>query len=131
MAKSFIDEWAGATQADRQIMAEEEFILDITEGIWEALEGKGWNKVQLAEALGVSRSHVTQLLNGNRNMTLRTLADIAFALGLKPRIELLEEHETNTWIQIGRIPVSRAKASNSFAVGAEDEGWTPPIPIAA
>ena len=33
-------------------------------------------------------AYITQLLNGSRNMTLRTLSDIAFALDVEPRFEI-------------------------------------------
>jgi len=47
-------------------------------------------KADLARALTTSKSNVTQLLSGDRNMTLTTLSDIASALGLSPNIYLAE-----------------------------------------
>ena len=42
---------------------------------------RGVSRAQMAEILGTSRTHISQLLNGFRNMTLVTLADLATALG--------------------------------------------------
>lgn len=84
------DRWANASADERRVFEQEGLILQVTEEIWEALESKGWNKAQLANALGKSKSYVTQLLNGSRNMTLRTLSDICFALGVPVRVRVGE-----------------------------------------
>ena len=69
-------------------ICQEKLILDVTESIFEALEKQGKNRADLAAAMGRSAAYVSQLLNGSRNMTLRTLADIAFSLGIEPRFEV-------------------------------------------
>jgi transcriptional regulator with XRE-family HTH domain len=58
----------------------ERLILDTTELILELMERDGVTRKQLADRIGKSKGHVSQLLNGDRNMTLRTLAEIGFAL---------------------------------------------------
>lgn len=65
----------------RRIYAQEKLIEAATELIASTMEKQGVSKAQLAERTGTSRAHITQLLRGSRNMTLRTLADIMFALG--------------------------------------------------
>ena len=69
-------------------IAQEQLILDVTESVFEQLEIQIKSKADLAEAMGRSKAFVTQLLNGSRNMTLRTLSDIAFALDVEPRFEI-------------------------------------------
>lgn len=63
-----------------RLVEEESLILEATELIEELLELTGLNRKELAERLGRSKGFVTQILTGDRNMTLRTLADLAFAL---------------------------------------------------
>ena len=53
-------------------------------------------KADLAKALGQSKAHVTQLLNGGRNMTLRTLSDIAYTMGLRAQVQLVAGPEGKT-----------------------------------
>jgi transcriptional regulator with XRE-family HTH domain len=65
-------------------LAREDLIVSVTEQIWQALESSRMTKADLARALETSKSNVTQLLGGQRNMTLATLADIAEAMGTKP-----------------------------------------------
>jgi transcriptional regulator with XRE-family HTH domain len=63
-----------------RLVAEETLIFDVTEEISRLLDAAGITRKELAEALGKTKGHVTQLLSGERNMTLRTAADLAHAL---------------------------------------------------
>lgn len=47
----------------------------------------GVNKAELARRLGKSRAYVTQLLGGRANMTVRTLADVAYALDAEVKLD--------------------------------------------
>jgi len=64
----------------------ERLILEATELILELMEDENVTRTELAERLGKSKGHVSQLLNGDRNMTLRTLAEISYALGHRIRV---------------------------------------------
>lgn len=82
-AEERIAELLGESTADFEA---ERLILNATELILELMEHEGLTRSELAERIGKSKGHVSQLLNGERNMTLRTLAEIAHAVG--HRIEL-------------------------------------------
>jgi DNA-binding Xre family transcriptional regulator len=89
----WLETWLGKEE-NRKLHAEESFILDVTEKILEALEKQEINQNELASRLGTSKAFVSQLLNGGRNMTLRTLADICFALRLAPELALRRKEHT-------------------------------------
>jgi transcriptional regulator with XRE-family HTH domain len=72
----------------RRQLQQEITILDATERVHEAMNAQGVSRVELARRLGTSKGHVTQLLDGSRNMTLRTLSDMFFALGLAVTFEV-------------------------------------------
>ncbi len=63
-------------------------ILDFTEMVVEKMQKTGISRAELAHKLGVSRPFVTKLLNGNPNMTIKTMASIAHALKCEMRIAL-------------------------------------------
>jgi transcriptional regulator with XRE-family HTH domain len=63
------------------LVAEETLIADATELICQVMEQDGVSRQELARRLGKTKGFVSQLLTGERNMTLRTLADVLFALG--------------------------------------------------
>jgi len=65
----------------------ERLILDATELIVGLMERQGLSRTELAERIGKSKGHISQLLNGERNMTLRTLAEITHALGHRIGLE--------------------------------------------
>jgi DNA-binding Xre family transcriptional regulator len=66
-----------------KLVAQEDLIMEVTERLCELLEKEKVSKKELADRLGKSKGFVSQLLNGGRNLTLRTLADILHALGYK------------------------------------------------
>lgn len=84
----FLDRWAQSSDANAKLVAQETLITEATEALWNALERAGINKSELAERLGTTKGHVSQVLGGSRNMTLRTLSDICFVLGAMPHVRL-------------------------------------------
>jgi transcriptional regulator with XRE-family HTH domain len=66
----------------------ERLILDTTEQLIETMKRNGITRTELARRIGKSKGHVSQLLNGERNMTLRTLAELAFALDSEVAFEV-------------------------------------------
>ena len=67
----------------RKLLAREELILEVTEVLCGLLEQEKISRKELAERLGKTKGFVSQLLNGGRNLTLRTVADILYVLGYK------------------------------------------------
>jgi len=67
----------------RRIYEREALAFEASELISRLMEEQQLSKTDLARLVGTSKSHVTQLLSGSRNMTVHTLADLAFALGHK------------------------------------------------
>jgi transcriptional regulator with XRE-family HTH domain len=65
----------------RRLLRQEELILDVTENICEASERGAVTRTELARRLGRTKGFISQLLGGGRNLTLRTIADVADALG--------------------------------------------------
>ena len=59
-----------------------------TEEIASAMVDQGLSRAEVAEKIGTTRANVTQLLSGSRNMTLRSLAKLAFACGMRAEIHL-------------------------------------------
>ena len=76
------------SNAEEKAFAREELVYNVTEDILVALEKLEISKKELARRLGKSRSFVTQVLSGARNMTLGTLSDICFSVGARPKITL-------------------------------------------
>ena len=61
------------------------------------MEKEDVTKAELAKRLGKSKAFVTQMLSGSRNMTIHTLADVAFVLGYK--IELDPVTSKQRWVR--------------------------------
>jgi transcriptional regulator with XRE-family HTH domain len=72
----------------RRMLSQSELLLDVTEQLLWAMEQEGVRKGELANRLGRSKAFVSQLFTNGRNLTLRTVADVADALGYKVRVTL-------------------------------------------
>lgn len=54
--------------------------LDISVMVYDLMQEKGLTKTELARRMGISKSHVSNLLNMQPNMTLETIAKFELAL---------------------------------------------------
>ncbi|EPJ1915178.1 helix-turn-helix transcriptional regulator [Vibrio cholerae] len=81
------------SKAEKRAFAREELVFNVTEDLLVIMEDMNISKSDLARTLGKSKSYVSQVLSGSRNMTLGSLSDICFALGFKPEIRLPVEEQ--------------------------------------
>lgn len=71
----------------RRLYAVEGLVTEAAEFVARLMERQGVSKAELARRLGKSRAYVTQLLRGSTNLTVRTLAEVAYALGAEVKLE--------------------------------------------
>lgn len=71
-----------------RMLVQEELILEFTERICEFMDSHSISRSELARRLGKTKGFVSQLLGGGRNLTLRTIADVLYALHADFRFEL-------------------------------------------
>jgi transcriptional regulator with XRE-family HTH domain len=60
----------------------------VSDAIAEAMHGENLSKADVARRLGMSRANVTRLLNGRRNLTLKSMADLAWAANSRIKVEI-------------------------------------------
>jgi transcriptional regulator with XRE-family HTH domain len=92
-----------------KLMAQEDLIMEVTETLCGILEKEKVSRKELADRLGKSKGFVSQLLNGGRNLTLRTVADILYVLGYKVtlvphKVEIQKETRVTS---VGQMEVQR------------------------
>lgn len=80
MARNLIEQLS-ETPEERAALERERVILEVTEMICALMEEQGVSRSEFAKRLGTSKSNLTQLLDGRRNMTLKTVTDLLFHLG--------------------------------------------------
>lgn len=83
------------SNAEQRLYARESLIYNVTEDLLVILEDKGVSKSELARRLGKSRAYVTQVLSGSSNMTLGSLSDFCFALGVEAKVILPASTKTS------------------------------------
>lgn len=72
--------------ADERLALYEDAVVNVTEELLVRMEDLELSKAELARLVGKSRSSITKMLDGDRNMTLRSLVTLATALGLRPEV---------------------------------------------
>lgn len=77
-----------------------DYIDDLSDKIYAAMEGKGMSKADLARATGKSRSWVTKVLSGDNNMTMKTFVAIVHAMHMKAETEIVENQAVASWKHI-------------------------------
>lgn len=66
---------------DQREYALERCIVALTEAVASRMREAGLSRTKVAAKIGVTKGHVSQVLSGRRNMTLRSLADLLWACG--------------------------------------------------
>ena len=78
----------GSTPEGKRLLDQERLILQATERIVELMQQQNVTRTELAQRLGKSKSWISQLLAGEANFTLRTLADVFGALGQRAVVDV-------------------------------------------
>ena len=73
---------------------EEGAIMAFTEALAIVMDDQRITRTELARRLGTSQAYVTRLLSGNANFTLRTMAKLAYALGMELDVGLRPQRAT-------------------------------------
>lgn len=93
------------------------FKVDFAESVARQLKETGISRVEIAEKLGTSRAYVTKMLNevllAGPNLTMETMAKLAFALGaeINPQFlqlnqELFHTKPASTWTSLSDSKIS-------------------------
>lgn len=106
--------------------AEEAFVVDVQSFLHHLMVEKGFNRSQLAEAMGVSRARVTQIFSDEcKNFTVRLLARAIHALGESPEIVCagakLVESKLNSHEQRELFASLEVKSLNRWDMGVAND----------
>jgi transcriptional regulator with XRE-family HTH domain len=98
MTKTLVEQYV-ENPAHMRLYQQERAIYEVTELLESLMKTSGVSRAELAKRLGKSRGWITQLLDGESNKTIRTVADAFAVLG----------HEYRSFyqpIQISRKPTN-------------------------
>lgn len=137
--------------AGRKAYARSRARQDVLEALHEALEEAGITRIELAKRLGVRKGAVSQVLNGDGNVRVNTLADYLVELGFQARIKFepfdfgdsLDSICTEENTLLGLVSGSESAESippadtlvklrlvpHSKAAGLSDDGVSAPQPV--
>jgi transcriptional regulator with XRE-family HTH domain len=110
-----------STSEGERVWHQERAIFEATEKLCELLESQEITRSRFAELLGKSKGYVSQLLDGEANMTLRTLSDSFLVLGRAVHItdgplttendtaKVLRLHLASDWVEEEELDVRTLK----------------------
>ena len=90
-------------------------LLDVHEAMWAAMQARGVSRSELAERLGTSRAYITKLLEGQENMTLKTLVRVANALEMKVVAKFVPRERAARPARSGRSSVAPTTRAGTAA----------------
>jgi transcriptional regulator with XRE-family HTH domain len=85
MTRTLVEKYVEDPERMR-LYQQERAIYEITELIESVMEAEGVSRATLAKRLGKSKGWITQLLDGETNKTIRTVADVLAVLGQEFRV---------------------------------------------
>ena len=113
MTKTYVEEYVGNPEHMR-LFQQERAIYEVTELLESAMKEIGVTRADLAKRLGKTRGWVTQLLDGDTNKTIRTVADAFAVLGCEFRsfYRQIEIGTKSTVSSMASQPISMIQANN-------------------
>lgn len=98
MGKSGIEKFVkiSKTYMENPDIRNEMVKIEVTKKILDAMEEKNISKADLARKLKTTPSNVSQILNGNRNLTIDTICEISMALGMISQINFVDKDSLST-----------------------------------
>lgn len=108
MKKNFIERLMSDREG-RKLYFREDLLFEVAEAICRVMAEKDVSKTELSRLAGVSKSNITQLLSGDQNMRLTTVADLLYALGSK--------------LQVAAVPIESDEILE-MASSSGDERWS-------
>lgn len=86
------ESFRNSSDENRRLLLQEELILDVTESLAQEMESQNLSQKEVAKRMEKTRGYISQLLGGGKNLTLRTIADVADALDCKAKLLLRRRH---------------------------------------
>ena len=113
----------------KRLMRQEDLIMAVTESFCGILEYENITRSELAKLMGKTKGYISQILSGGRNITLRSLSDIANYLGYTVKIDFKrkKEKQQNTYQidwdfnseKIGKSEISIKASADDYNFGCQ------------
>jgi plasmid maintenance system antidote protein VapI len=99
---------------------EDDIAGDFTEELVRWMEEKGISRTELASRIGHRPSYITKVLRGTANLTGKSMAKLARAIGARVRIHLAPLQSRTVWYDVYNTEPSTEQIVNASVSGAEE-----------
>jgi transcriptional regulator with XRE-family HTH domain len=84
---TWVESLFGSPEGEREF-EREQLVQSVTSALHNAFVDVGLTQAEVAARLGKTPAYVSQILSGRRNCTLHTVADLAWAAGVRVNVDL-------------------------------------------
>lgn len=117
----FSGDESGLDEKTRKVIARTNLIHSTTLEIELEMNRQGISRTDLAKRLGKSKSNISAMLDGDRNMTLGTLSSICYELGVTPSIRIASDPAKLSSQTASRLSSATVEYTTEFLSGPNDE----------
>jgi len=89
--ETWVEKFKGESRENRIIFEREAIELEVADKLFEAMQENNLSKAEFARKIGKSKAYVTRLLRGDYNLTIGSLAELAYMLGAKVEISFVPQ----------------------------------------
>ena len=82
------EKFEASSPENRRLLRRSELLLDVQCALCEAMDDSGVTRAELARRLDKTPGFITQILSSGRNLTLKTIADVADAIGCSVKVTM-------------------------------------------
>ena len=103
----------------------------LMKAVMAAKKEKGMTQSQIAELMGVDKSVVSRVLNGQGNLTLKTIGEISWVLGLRPELSFVKL-DADLSTHSNHVPHEHIVAAEATKTSSGSNVWvltTPQQPV--
>ncbi|MCF8105805.1 MAG: helix-turn-helix transcriptional regulator [Desulfohalobiaceae bacterium] len=111
-----------ASELDEEEIQYMDLIENLSDQIYEFMKKQNMNKSDLAQLMEVSRSYVTQILQG-KNISIKTLNKILYSMEGKFNFKIIKKDENIRWFGVvGKKKHNAYKKKDNYFYGSEQKG---------
>jgi len=73
------------------------FTLELTEDLWKIMKERKIGQKKLSNLLGTSEGYISRVLNGDENLSIKSISKLSLALGCAPHIHIAAKNIIVEW----------------------------------
>jgi|GEM_PF-3042669 len=116
--KTWVDEYLESSEEGRTEFEREYIAIETANELYQALQNTGMSKAEFARQTKRSKAYITRIFQGNYNLTIGTIAELAHHLGGRVKVSFSPARKMK---KRAVIPLKRTSAEDHASWEIEDK----------